>query len=348
MLNDLITSITTNQYLVALIYLAIFFILIRFGVWVVEKVILKLTIKTKTDLDDLIIKVAAKPLTWIAFLFSLKISIGKITIAESMFEDINVAVNTFVTIVGVYLVYKIFNISLSRVWKKFSKKAKVKHNDALIQLTSGVLKVVLIVFGILYVLSLWGFEIGPILTGLGIGGIAIAFALQESLANIFGGVSMILDRSVNVGDLVNLEGNVSGKILKIGLRSTKVKTFDNEIVIVPNSKLASGNIHNVAQPDPVVRVVVPFGVAYGSDVDKVKKLVLAEIKKVKHIVKDPAPFVKFLEMADSSLNFKAYFFVETFDVRLGALDEANTRIYNVLNKAGIEIPFPQMDVNIKK
>jgi potassium-dependent mechanosensitive channel len=143
-------------------------------------------------------------------------------------------------------------------------------------------------------------------------------------------------------------GAVYGKIMKINLRSTKVQTFNNEIIIVPNSKLAENNIENLAQPEPKSRVVVPFGVAYGSDIEKVKKIVLKEINSVKNIVNEPEPTVKFLEMANSSLNFKAYFFVDSFENKFGALDEANTKIYNALNKNKISIPFPQMDVHLKK
>ncbi len=139
-----------------------------------------------------------------------------------------------------------------------------------------------------------------------------------------------------------------GHILKINLRSTKIKTLNNKLVIVPNGKLSESNIKNVALPEPSTRVVVPFGVAYGSDVDKVKKLVLKEIEKVKGRDLKKKILVRFMEMADSSLNFKAYFYIESFDKLRSALDEANTRIYKALNKAKIEIPFPQMDVNLKR
>ena len=159
---------------------------------------------------------------------------------------------------------------------------------------------------------------------------------------------IILDKTVRIGDLVYLEDGTKGKILHIGFRSTKIQTFDNELVIVPNSKLADGNVQNIALPEPKVRVVIPFGVAYGSDVEKVKKTVLKEIKKVNGLLDDPEPHAKFLEMADSSLNFKVYFYIKTFEERLSAVDQANTLIYNALNKAGFEIPFPQLDVNLKK
>ncbi len=348
MISEYIYKLTENPYLVALIYLVVLFVVIKISVFILEKIILTASKKTKTDLDDIIVEKSNRPLTIIIFLIGLRLSIDKLPISEKLLSNINMAINSLAAIVVMYIIYTISNLIFQRSWKQLAKRTKTKPNDAMMQLTTGTLKVVLIFFGIMYVLNIWGVEIGPLLTGLGIGGIAVAFALQSSLSNVFSGVSIILDKSINVGDLVNLDGGASGKIIKIGLRATKIKTYDNEIVIVPNSKLADGYIHNVAQPEPKTRLVVPFSVAYGADVDKVKKLIMKEIKKVNGIESDPEPSIKFVEMADSSLNFKAYFFVKTFDIKLSALDEANTRIYNALNKAGIEIPFPQLDVNIKK
>jgi|APSaa5957512576_1039674.scaffolds.fasta_scaffold07656_5 MscS family membrane protein len=337
-----------NVYLRAFLYLVLTFVALRVVVFLLEKVVLKLTVKTKTNLDDLILKKTSKPITLLVLLVGLKISLLEFPFPEATALLIS---NLFITLLVIsifYLIYNIFVISFKRVWKRAAKKARTTPNEGIIDLTSGTIKVILILILIIYLLSYWGVEIGPLLAGMGIGGIAIAFALQASLANIFGGISIILDKTVKVGDLVNLPDGTLGKILKISLRATKIKTFDNEIVIVPNSKLANSNIKNVAQPEPKSRVVIPFGVAYGSDIEKVRKVVLSEIKKVKGFVNDPEPSVMFLEMGDSSLNFKAFFFVDSFENRFAAINEANTKIYNALNKAKIEVPFPQMDVHLKK
>jgi len=210
------------------------------------------------------------------------------------------------------------------------------------------MNVALVVIALLYILEMWGIEITPLLAGLGIAGLAVALALQPVLSNIFSGASMVLDSSIRVGDLVYLDQNTKGKILKVGLRSTRILTFDNELIIIPNSKLAESVIQNVALPSPISRAVVPFNVSYGSDIDKVKKIVLKEIKSIKNVLEEPEPMVRFVEMGDSSLNFKAYFYVNNFDNRFPSIDEANTKIYNALNRNGINIPFPQMDIHLKK
>jgi MscS family membrane protein len=349
MINDfVVNNITSNKYLISLIYLVLSFALIRFGAFILEKIILKLTVKTKTTLDDKIISKTAKPITILVLLFGIKIALNPLELAEDVAQLMHEIIISLVILVSAYIIYVIFDLVFAKAWKRVAMKANTKANEALIQLTQGTVKVILIILTILYLLSYWGIEIGPLLAGVGIGGIAIAFALQSSLANVFGGISIIMDKTIRVGDWIKLEDGTVGIILKIGLRSTKLKTFDNETIYVPNSNLSNSKVQNIAMPDPKSRVVIPFGVKYGSNIEKVKKVVLKEIKKVAHYVEEPEPSVKFLEMGDSALKFKAFFFVDSFENRFAAIDEANTRIYNALNKAGISIPFPQMDVHLKK
>ena len=343
---EFIGTITENVYLGALISFGIYLVVIGILAFVLKKIFLKITLKTKTDLDDLLVQKLNKPILVLLFLTGLRFSLERISIEGSL-DTLFGIVSSFIVIGVIYFFYVIFDLSFSRAWIRLAKKTKRKPNDALIQLTNISLKIVLVILGLIYILNLWGVEVAPLLAGVGIGGIAIAFALQNSLGNIFGGISIILDKSIRVGDFLTLENGTSGKVTQVGLRSTKILTRDNESLIVPNSKLSESIIHNVAMPEPKSRVIVPFSVAYGSDIEQVKKIVMNEIKKIEWFVGDLAPFVRFIEMGDSSLKFKTYFFVSSFDVKLDATDEANTRIYNALNKAGIEIPFPQLDLHIK-
>lgn len=337
-----------NDYLRAGAILIGLFIVLRVIFYGIQKLIVKLTSKTKTDVDDLLVKRTSKPITFLILLGGIRIALEELPITESLQDILHKVIFSFIILFVSILVYVVIDVIILRAWKNFTKKTKSDIDDNLVNLTHSFLKIVLVVFILLYTLDYWGVQIGPFLAGAGIAGIAIAFALQSSLSNIFGGISIILDKTVKVGDLIYLDNETRGEVISVGLRSTRIKNFDNEIVIVPNGIIANSKVQNIALPEPKVRVVVPFGVAYGSDVDKVKKLVLKEIKKVKDIVNEPEPHVKFLEMASSSLNFNAYFYINSFENRLGAKDEANTLIYNALNKAGISIPFPQMDVYLKK
>lgn len=338
----------SNQYIRALVILIGLFVILKLSVFLTEKIILRLIKKTKTDLDDKIIEKSSKPFSILIFLIGFLIAIEELPFQENVHKMISKVIFSIVIIVGGYIVYFILDLIIARGWKKFSIKTKSRIDESLSSLFHNMLRISWLVMAFLYLLNLWGVQIGPFLAGLGIAGLAVALALQPVLSNIFSGISMILDKTIKVGDLVYLDANTKGKIKKIGVRSTKIQTFDNELIIVPNNKLAEGLIQNVALPEPKSRVVIPFSVAYGSNIEKVKEIVLREIKLIQKVIQDQELKVRFIEMADSSLNFKAYFYVDNYEDRFTAIDEANTRIYNALNKNKINIPFPQLDVHLKK
>jgi MscS family membrane protein len=336
-----------NPYIRALIILVVSFVVLRFVVFVLQRFVLRLTKKTKTDVDDRFIEKASKPITVLVLLIGFRLALEELPAAQRAIEVAGNVIYSFIVIYMAVVLYHFVDIILFVALKKVLKGESDKGRESLMSLLHSIIKVLMIAIAILYILDVWGIQIGPFLAAMGIAGIAVALALQPAMGNVFAGMSMILDESVKVGDLIYLDAETRGKVSHIGLRSTKIITFDNELIIVPNSKVADSRIQNIGEPDPKARVVVPFGVSYGTDVDKVKKIVLEEIKKIEHYIENPEPIVRFLEMANSSLNFKAYFYVESFEFRWKAIDEANTRIYKLLNKSGIGIPFPQMDIHIK-
>lgn len=344
MFNELIVG----DYIRALLMFISVFVLIRILLFIFERILLFFTKKTKTDLDDLLVKKLGFPLTLLAVFFSLSLSLRVLVFEDYIEKIVFNLLYSFVIVVIAYIIYTIVNILLVGFYNGFAKKGRIKIDQTLFSLFNGILNIVLISISILYVLNIWGFEIGPLLAGLGIAGIAVALALQPLLSNLFSGAAIVLDGSIKARDVVYIGTEIKGTIDKIGLRSTRIRTFDNEYIIIPNNKIADSSIQNIGLPEPKSRVVIPFSVAYGSNIEKVKKVVLKEIKKIENLSKEDEPMVRFLEMADSSLDFKAYFYVESYTQRFGAIDEANTRIYNALNKARINIPFPQMDVHIKK
>ncbi len=341
-------SYIANDYLRALVIFLGLLIALRIFASVIERVILRLVKKTKTELDDIIVKKSSIPITIILFFITIKITLSELGISGALLTNTNSVIYSGIVIFVGYLIYVIIDVVVFEAWTKLTKNANMSAGESLASLIHGVLKVALVVLVLLYVLDIWGFEITPLLAGMGLAGLAVALALQPVLGNIFAGISMIGDKTVRVGDLVYLDATTKGEIKKIGLRSTKIKTFDSELIIIPNSKLAESKIQNVALPGPKTRVVIEFGVAYGSNIANVKKVVLKEIKSLKHACKDPEPIVRFLEMGDSSLKFKAYFYVDSYKDKFTSIDEANTKIYNALNKNEIGIPFPQVDVHLKK
>ncbi|MFH1591753.1 MAG: mechanosensitive ion channel domain-containing protein [Candidatus Woesearchaeota archaeon] len=336
-----------NEYLRALAILVIVFVVIKVPLFFIKKILLKITSKTKTTVDDKIINRTNSAVTWIVLIIGLKVAINQISFLSG-YPWIDKIFSTLIILFIFYAAFKAFNIVIDNWGKKITKRVKANIDDNVLNLVHKTINVVGFILSFLYTLSFWGVEITPLLASLGIGGIAIAFALQSTLGNIFGGVSLLLDKSVKVGDRIQLESGESGIVTEVGLRSTKIRAWSNDIIVIPNGQLSNSKIQNFLYSDRKARVTINFGVAYGSDVDKVESIVLKAVKSIKDGIDDPAPGVDFLEMGDSALLFMAKFWVDDVGKRYGAKLEANKKIYNALNKEKIVIPFPQMDVHLHK
>lgn len=337
-----------NEYLRAFVILAGSMIILRVALTLTFFILKFAAKKTKTDADDLLIKKSRNPLTFWFFLISVRLGIEEITLAENTSYLLENIIISLILVSLAHVLYLILDIIIFRAIIRVAKKTKTTLDDGLFTIVQSTLKIALIVLVFLYILNIWGVQIGPFLAGLGIAGLAVALALQPTLSNIFSGVALILDKTVRVGDLVYLDAETRGTIEKIGFRSTKIKTADNELIIIPNSKLADSKIQNIALPEPKSRVVVPFSIGYGSNIEKVKKIVTKEIQSISKLSKKSEIIVQFIAMSTSSLEFKAYFFVNHYGERGAATDEANTKIYNALNKNKIEVPFSRLDIRVKK
>ena len=349
-INQIAAHITSNIWLQSVLILVMFYIATKIIVWITEKIVLKITAKTSTIVDDLIVKKSNKPISWLLLFIGLRLAIIPIPLKQNVAKIINNTIGSLMIIVGVYLIVAILDVIIDVWGKGFAEKTKSTMDDHIISLIHKAIKVSYFIIIVLMILSTWGIEIGPMLASLGIAGLAVAFALQNTLANIFGGISLILDKNIKVGDVISVDEKTKGKVVDIGLRSTKIKTFDNEFVIIPNSKVADNKLQNITKPDPSIRAVIPFGVEYGSKIEQVIDVVLKEIKKIEglDLSEDRKPIVRFIEMGDSALLFKAYFWMKNYTEKFRAIDQANTLIYNALNKNNIGIPFPQMDIHLKK
>lgn len=346
--QDYINYVQNNEYIFALFILVAFFIVSKLFVWIAEKVFLRLARKTKTKVDDIIVEKTNRPISLILFLIGLVIAIQTLTIPEIYGFNVEwlivMILYSCIILNLTYIIIVIIDAIIDEWGRVFAQRTKSDVDDHLIGLFHRFSRIVLFIIAILFILDMWGVKIGPLLASVGIAGIAIAFALQNTLSNIFGGVSLILDKSVKVGDVIRLDTETSGKVIDVGLRSTKIRTWNNEVFVMPNGKLADSKIQNYILPDPSARIVIDFGVEYGADPEKVKKVIMGEIKKIKNVLKDPAPQILFIAMADFSLNFSARFWVGDFKERVSTRELAMNMFYKALNKAKIGIPFPTSTV----
>jgi MscS family membrane protein len=333
-----------NKYILAVLVLIIFAILAKLLVFVYKKYLQRFAKKTKTEVDDLILERTRSPLFYIILVYGLKLSLSFLE-AGQIVDNIG---NSLLALVFLFMILRVFDIIIESWGNSFAKKTKTNLDDILLPLFHKTIRVIFSIIALMWILKIWSINIGPYLAGVGISGLVLGLALQDSLKNVFGGVSLILDKTFRVGDKIKIDSGDIGEVHDIGLRSTKIRTYDNEIIVVPNGNLANSKIQNFTKPSSKIRVTVEFGTDYGSDIKEVQKIVMKTITGLKDILEDPLPVVQFTEMGDFALNFKARFWVSNWKNSYGKQLEATELIYNALNKAKIGIPFPTSTVYLKK
>ncbi|MFH1114957.1 MAG: mechanosensitive ion channel family protein [Pseudomonadota bacterium] len=220
-------------------------------------------------------------------------------------------------------------------------------DDQLIRLGFDVVTVIVVGVMMVNLGARLGLPTYSLITGLGIGGLAVALAGREALSNIIGTIMIILDRPFKLGDYINLTEGERGEVVHVGLRSTRIRTRDDILISIPNSVIANAKMINESAPLSMSRIRIKVGVAYGSDLTKVERILLAVAQHNNRVLPDPAPRLRFRGFGDSSLDFELLCWIE-FPRRKGrTIHELNWAIKEEFEKQGIVMPFPQRDVNIR-
>ena len=215
-----------------------------------------------------------------------------------------------------------------------------------------VTRLVVLITGVLIILELLGISITPVLTALGVGGLAVALALQDTLANFFAGIHIIISRQVRVGDYVRLDTGDEGYVTDLNWRYTVIRTLGNNVVVVPNGKLASAVVTNYNLPEKELSVLVDVGVSYASDLEKVERVTVEVAREVMREVVGEIPgfepFIRYKQFGDSSVNFTVILRAKEFVDQHPLKHEFIKRLHRRYAEEGIEIPFPIRTVYLRR
>ena len=249
----------------------------------------------------------------------------------------------------IILLLLVSTILLMRVVKRvFRSRERRKEFDpgrshAILQ----ILKYVVYIVVILISFEIVGIKITLLLAGSAALLVGLGLGLQQIFQDIMSGIAILFEGSLKVGDIVEIQDDIIGRVIEIGLRTSKIETRDNIIMVVPNSKFVTDIVINWSHMEKKTRFHIDVGVAYGSDVEKVTRVLLQCAEDIKKISKSPAPFVRFEDFGNSSLDFQLYFWtIETFQVEY-IKSEIRYKIEAAFRANGVHIPFPQRDVHIK-
>jgi len=253
----------------------------------------------------------------------------------------------FVAVLAVILYYasKLALISVNRWLEASPGRQSVREP------VQFVTKVIFAVFSTMIVLENLGIRLTAVWTTLGVGSVAVALALQDTISNFFAGIYLRLDRPIRTDDYIKLDSGQEGFVIHLGWRSTRIRTLQNNIVVVPNNKLASSIVTNYALPESPMSLTIPIRTSYSSDPDHVEQILVEEAaqaaKEIPGLMSDPAPFVRFIPgFGDFALEFTLICRVESFTDQYLVQHELRKRILNRFRKDRIEIPSPERDTPV--
>jgi MscS family membrane protein len=336
------------QYLASLIYIFLAFIASRLADWFIGSLLKKWAARTATKLDDIILQLLRGPVKVVAFVILLHIGLRVFHWPDWVTRFFSKALLIIVALSLTYVALRIIDVFVSYLKQKSATAEDKMLDDQLIPIIRNTLKVFVVVVAVLLTSQNLGLNITSLIASLSIGGLAIGLAAQDTLANLFGAVSVFADKPFRVGDRVRIEA-VEGDVEAIGMRSTRIRTLDGHLVAIPNKTVGNATITNITRR-PTIRTVMNIGLTYDTPTDKVKRALalLEEVYRAEPMTKDVV--ITFNKFADSALNIEVVHQWNSTDAKahLKGLQAMNLRVKEVFDREGIEFAFPTQTVYVKE
>lgn len=348
MLDELVRSLdlSSKAWVNAIILFGLFVIAAKIADLFVDKIVRRLTKFTESDLDDKIIDIVHRPVFYSILLIGAAEAIEFLKPAEKTLFMTDSLLYTIIVIVWVVTAIK---AALAVIRDAFTRVADMTGlGKDVLPLLENTVKVVIIVAGLMFVLSIWKINLTPLLASAGIAGVAVAMAAKDTLANLFGGISIFMDKPYKIGDIIVLDGKDRGEVIEIGVRSTRVKTVDDVLITIPNSIISNTKVVNESAPTPMMRLRIPICVAYGTDIDLAERLLITAADETPDVLKTPAPKARFRQFGDSALSYELFCWIKDPSLAVGATHELNRAIYKKFASEGVKIPFPQREIHVIK
>ena len=307
-----------------------------------SRIFQKIVDKTQTDLDDQILGLLHRPIFYSILFVGFSIAIKTINIPAD-FEFAFVGIFKTITIlIWLFVSMKVLVISMDWAVNKITNPLLQKKT---IPLFNNLGKIAIGLFGIYFIFLSWDININGILASAGVLGVVLGLAAKDTVSNFFAGIFLMADSPFKEGDYILLESGERGYVKQMGLRSTRFMTRDDIEITIPNSVIASSKIVNESGgPGEVERVRLTLHVAYGTDIEAVKSLLVEVATRNDNVLKDPSPRVRFREFADHGIKLQLLFWIYKPEVRGRTVDEVNTAIYKKFSDEKIVIPYPTMKV----
>ena len=338
---------TVLQYIYALLIVLAAVIAAKIAYFIFKKYVHAIARKTENDLDDLLVKALEKPFIFLVLIIGLRLSASALSMASDVTQLFNNLIGVLLTLDIAWFAMSLINVAVDKVVIPMARKSRSKLDDQLVPTFRDGLKAVVLIIAVLTIVANFGHDITAVLGGLGIAGIAVALAAQDSIGNVIGSAAIFTDRPFEIENEVRI-GDVSGIVEEVGMRSTRIRTVDNTIITIPNSLVAKSAIENYTKTGRR-KAYAKLSLEYGLSNKLLKEAreMLLEIAKNSRGVDPEGCAVRLSTFAESSLVLTLSYDVTETSRFLDVQDDVNTQIKERFEKAGIEFAYPSRTLYVK-
>lgn len=310
--------------------------------FVLQRILGALVDRTATDLDDVLLDVFRLPMQLALIALAVDFAIGQLSvIPTSWIGPVNDGF--FVAYVAIAFLFSWRLIGSLAEWygREAAELTDTELDEQLLPFFRQIALIGLLALMLIILLGHFGVEVSGLVATLGVGSLVIGLAGQAALTDTISGFLIMIDRPFRIGDRIELlELGTWGDVVDVGLRSARIRTRDNRLVIVPNSILSGSLIVNHTYPDSHYRIEVHVGVGYGSDIELARRTMIEAASEVEGVWSGKPVEALFLEMADSALIFRIRVWIQSYEDTRRIVDRVNTAVYKALTEEGIDIPYP--------
>jgi len=335
---------TVGEWLIALSIIIGSILLGRVVYWILSNIVKKFTAKTETRIDDIIIDMVVEPLAFAVSLLGIWYGLDSLNLPDAGHIWINRIYYLLIIFNIAWLINRLVDAVIEEYLLPIVEASESDLDDQLLPLLRKGIHVAVWTLAIVVGLNNAGYDVGALIAGLGIGGLALALAAQDSVANLFGGLTVFLDKPFTVNDRIKVNG-FDGIVKEVGIRSTRLRTFEGRLIIIPNKVFADTEIENVSS-EPTRRVIVMLGLTYDTTDERLQEAlnILKKVHDHRSDVLDPQYFALFDSFGDFSLNVKFQYYIKPGEDNMGVASLINMDILKQFNAAKLDFAFPTQTI----
>jgi len=318
------------------------------GTWLIRRLVPQVVRRTPTELDDRLLEVSGPQVRWLVVIFALQFATQRLIFLSAELKAILGDVY-FVAVLWLCVVVVWKLIGLAHEWyrQELAQEGRAEELDPVLVLLTRLGYFSVVMIGLTILLSYFGINVTALVATLGILGLALSLAAQDTLSDAISGFIILADQPFRIGDRIEIQGEGTwGDVTEIGLRTTRIRTRDNRMVIVPNSLIGKNQVINYTFPDPRYRIQTHVGVAYGTDIETARRVLIDAVRGVEGVLPDKPVDALYNEMGDSAMIFRVRWWIGSYEDTRRVIDRVHTALQEALDVAGIVSPYPTQSLNL--